>query len=105
MMVKYGKYEISYTATKNNVKIVNSYKITKKADMNAIVKLIRAEALKLGFKYSRSNSSWVTEWRAHNYMYDKGLERARTASVDLSENESRLVLASYSLMSVLYRKG
>lgn len=105
MTVKYGKYEISYTATKNNVKIVNSYKITKKADMNAIVKLIRAETLKQGFKYSRSNSSWVTEWRAHNYMYDKGIERARTASVDLSENESRLVLASYSLMSVLYRKG
>lgn len=105
MTVKYGKYEISFTATKNNVKIVNSYKITKKADMDAIVKLIRAEAKKLGFTYSRSNSSWVTEWRAHNYMYDHGIDRARTASVDLSEKESKLKLASYSLMSALYRKG
>ena len=105
MTLKYGKIEISFTATKNNVRIIDSYKISKKADMNAIVKLIRAEAQKLGFKYSRSNSSWVTEWRAHNYMYDKGLERSRTASVDLSENESRVKLASYTLMSALYRKG
>lgn len=105
MTVKYGKYEISFSATKHNVHIVNSYQITKKADMNAIVTLIRAEAKKLGFAYKRSNSSWVTEWRAHNYMYDKGMQRARTASVDLREKESRLVLASYKVMSALYRKG
>lgn len=102
MTVKYGKTEISFTASKNNVHIDNSYKITKKADMNAIVKLIRAEA---PYKYKRTNSSWVTEWRAHNYMYDHGIDRARTASVDLSEKESRLKLASYKLMSALYRKG
>ena len=105
MTLKYGKHEISYTLTNGNVHIVDSYKVCKKADMNAIVKLIRAEALRLGFKYKRSNSSWVTEWRAHNYMYDKGIDRARTASVDLNENESRLKLASYALMSACYRKG
>ena len=105
MTLKYGKYEISYTLTKGNVRIVDSYKITKKADMNGIVKLIRAEATKLGFKYKRSNSSWVTEWRAHNYMYDKKIDRARTASVDLNENESKVKLLSYATMSALYRKG
>ena len=105
MTVKYGKYEISFTLTKGNVRIVDSYKITKKADMNGIVKLIRAEATKAGFKYKRSNSSWVTEWRAHNYMYDKKIDRARTASVDLNENESKVKLASYNVMSALYRKG
>jgi hypothetical protein len=102
--LKYGKYEISYTLTKDNVHIVDSYKVYKKADMNAIVKLIRAEATKLGFKYKRSNSSWVTEWRAHNYMYDRGVERARTASVDLNEDESTLRLVGYSLMSACYCK-
>ena len=105
MTVKYGKYEISFNATKNNVQIVNSYRVTAKADMNAIVKLIRAEAKKLGFTYSRSNSSWVTEWRAHNYMYDCGVERSRTGSVDLSEKENKLKLASYKVMAALYRKG
>jgi hypothetical protein len=105
MKVKYGKTEISFTATKANVRIDDSHKICTKADMNAIVKLIRAEAKKLGFTYSRSNSSWVTEWRAHNYMYDCGVERSRTGSVDLSEKESKIKLASYALMSALYRKG
>ena len=105
MTVKYGKHEVSFSATKNNVHIDNSYKICKKADMNAIVKLIRAEAAKLGFKYKRSNSSWVTEWRAHNYMYDHGIERSRTASVDLSEKDNKVKLASYKVMSALYRKG
>jgi hypothetical protein len=104
MTVKYGKYEISFNATKNNVHIVNSYKICKKADMTAVVKLIRAEAKKLGFTYSRSNSSWVTEWRAHNYMYDRGIERSRTASVDLNDKESKVILAGYSVMAALYRK-
>lgn len=102
--VKYGKYEISYSLTKNNVHIVDSYKVTKKSDMNAIVKLIRASALNLGFKYKRSNSSWVTEWRAHNYMYDRRIERARTASVDFGENESKLKLLSYNALAALYRK-
>ena len=105
MILKYGKYEVTCHATKDNIQIVNSYKIQKKADMTAIVKLIRAEAQNLGFKYKRSNSSWVTEWRAHNYMYDKRIDRARTTSVDLNDNESKVKLASFALMSALYRKG
>ena len=101
--LQYKNFTIQYKLSKGNVQIVNSYKIKKKADMNAIVKAIRAEATKKGFKYKRSNSSWVTEWRAHNYMYDKGKERARTGSVDLNENESKLKLLSYNAMSLLYR--
>ena len=103
MTLKYGNYTITYTLSKKNIQIVDSYKIRKKADMNGIVVAIRAEAKKKGYTYKRSNSSWVTEWRAHNYMYDKGKERARTRSVDLNENESRLKLISYSAMSLLYR--
>lgn len=103
MTLKYGNYNIVYTLSKKNVQITDSYKIRKKADMNGIVAAIRAEAKKKGYTYKRSNSSWVTEWRAHNYMYDKGKERARTRSVDLNENESRLKLISYSAMSLLYR--
>lgn len=103
MTLKYGNYTIEYTLTKGNVHIVNSYKIRKKADMNGIVAAIRAEAKKKGFTYKRSNSSWVTEWRAHNYMYDKGQQRSRTGSVDLNEGESTLKLLSYSLMSARYK--
>lgn len=104
MTVEYGKLVVSFTATENSVHIFDSYKICKKADMTAIVKLIRAEAAMLGYKYKRSDSSWVTEWRAHNYMYDHRIQRSRTGSVDLNDNESRLVLAGYAVTAKLYRK-
>ena len=103
MTLKYGNYTIEYTLSKGNIHIVNSYKIRKKADMNGIVKAIRAEAKKKGYTYKRTDSSWVTEWRAHNYMYDKGQQRSRTGSVDLNENESRLKLLGYTALSLLYR--
>lgn len=101
--LKYKDYVVEYKATKGNVQIVNSYKIRPKAAMQGIVSAIKAEAKKLGYTYKRSNSSWVTEWRAHNYMYDKGIERARTASVDLNENESFLRRLAYEIQSLLYR--
>ena len=101
--VKYKNFTITYTATKKNIQIKNSHRVTKKADMTAIVSRLRTDAKKLGYTYQRSNSSWVTEWRAHNYMYDKHIRRSQTASVDLNENESKAKLLSYSLMSLLYR--
>ena len=103
MTLTYGKFTIEQKAVKGNIQIVDSYKIRKKADMNGIVKAIRAEAKKIGLTYKRSNSSWVKEWRAHNYMYDKGMERSRTKTVDLNENESRAKLLIYSLMALRYR--
>ena len=99
----YNGMTITYKLTKGNIQIVDSYKIRKVADMNAIVKLVRAAALKKGFKYKRSNSSWVTEWKAHNYMYDHKIDRSRSKSVDLNDNESRLKLLSYSVMACRYR--
>ena len=104
MELTYGKYKVTYNLQKGNVQIVNSYKICKKADMEAILKIIRAEASAKGFKYKRSNASWLSEWRAHNYMYDHGIERARSVSVDLNDNESKLKLLSYDVMAKLYRK-
>lgn len=103
MTLKYNNFTIEYSLTKNNIHIVNSYKIRKQADMNGIVAAIRAAAKKQGYTYKRSNSSWVTEWRAHNYMYDNGISRSRTASVDLNENESRLKLLTYSIQSRRYK--
>ena len=103
MTLKYGNYTIEYTLSKKNIHIVNSYKIRKKADMTGIVTAIRKEALKKGYKYKRTNSSWVTEWRAHNYMYDKGQQRSRTGSVDLNEDESKVKLLTYKVQSLLYK--
>lgn len=101
--LKYKNLVINYSASSKNIHIDDSYKIRKSADMSGIVAAIRSEMLKKGIKYKRSNSSWVTEWKAHNYMYDRGQQRSRTADVDLNENESRLKLLSYSLMARRYK--
>ena len=103
-------YEFDYKGQKiqvkfstKNVHIVDSYKIRKPADMTAIIKLIKAESKKRGFKYKRSNSSWLTEWKAHNYMYDKNTERDRTASVDLDEGLGIIKKLAYALLAIRYK--
>ena len=103
-------YEFEYKGQKiqvefsvKNVHIVDSYKIRKSADMSAIIKLIKAEAMKRKLRYKRSKSSWLTEWKAHNYMYDNNVERDRTASVDLEENLGFIKKLSYSLMARRYK--
>lgn len=103
MTLKYGEYTIEYTLSKNNVHIVDSYKVRRKAAMKRFLRLIREEAKKQGYTYKRFESCWYLEWQAHNYMYDKGIERARTGSVDLNEDESRLKILSYAIMAALYR--
>ena len=101
--LQYAELTIQYKLSNENIQIVDSYRIKKRADMNGIVKVIRAEAKQKGFTYKRSDNSWVTEWRAHNYLYDKGQQRARTGSVDLNENESKLKLLGYNIISLLYK--
>lgn len=99
----YKNFVITYKLSAKNVQIVDSYKIRKQDDMSSILKLIRTEAQKKGFKYKRSHSAWVTEWRAHNYMYDHKISRSQSRSVDLNENESKLKLISYNALSRLYK--
>lgn len=100
---EYKGQKITCKFSAKNVHIVDSYKIRKPADMTAIIKLIKAEAKKRGLKYKRSNSSWLTEWKAHNWMYDKKMERSRTASVDLEENLGLVKSLSYAIMAIRYK--
>ena len=100
--LKYKGREIQYNLSKENIHIADSYKIKNKSDMSIIIRAIREDAARRGFEYKRSESSWITEWRAHNFMYECGIEKTRTGSVDLNENESKIKLIAYSLMSVCY---
>ena len=99
----YNGMTIKVKFSAKNVQIVDSYKVRKVADMKAIIKLVKAEAKKRGLKYKRSDSSWLTEWKAHNYMYDKGTERDRTASVDLDEGLGTLKKLAYALLAIKYK--
>ena len=87
----------------NNVHIKNSYLIRQPSDMKEILNIIRKWAAEKGFSYKRTVSSWVTEWKAHNILYSRCLERQRSGSVDLNENERKVILLSYKVLAKFYR--
>lgn len=99
----YNNMKVICKFSAKNVQIVDSYKIRRPADMTAIIKLIKAEAKKRGLKFRRTNRSWLIEWKAHNYMYDRNIERIRTKSVDLNECESFFKLLGYFVIALRYK--
>jgi hypothetical protein len=94
---------ITCTISKNNIHIMCSNKIKEPADMKEILTLIRAEAEKCGFVYKRSLSSWLTEWKAHNYLSAKNIETFRTSSVDINEDEKLIRRFGYFVLALFYK--
>lgn len=88
--------------SEDNIHIVNSVRIKNPTDMKAILKIIRAEAEKRGFKYKRSIRSWLIEWKAHNYLSHRNIEQNRTSSVDLSEDEKLIRRFGYFILALFY---
>lgn len=97
--LQYGDCVIEYDIVEDNVHIVDSHYITDEADMYEILDGIREQASEYGLEYDRSNESWITEWKTHNYLYEIGFYCERTGSVDLNEYESWWVLLLYIIIS------
>ena len=91
---------VSFCYNKRNLKIVDSYKFDK-SDMLPILQVIRHKIVEDdGVIYSRSNESWFTEWRAHNVLYKAGIQKERTGSVDLNEDEGKFRLFCYKILAI-----
>ena len=90
---------VFYRYNDKNLQIVDSYRF-KRSDMLPILQIIRKEIAKEGITYKRTNESWQKEWCAHNSLYNIGIERERTKSVDLSESESGFRRACYSVLAL-----
>lgn len=83
---------------KNKVTIIDSYKINDEVYMYCILYLF---LMKTNYRYKRSVDSWVTEWKAHNKLYKKGLFLIHTKDCDLCDNESIIRRIIYKFMEVL----
>jgi hypothetical protein len=94
---------ITCIISKNNIHIMRSCEIRAVADMKEILTTIRAEAEKRGFTYKRSLSSWLMEWKAHNYLSDKNIETSRTSSVDINEDEKLIRRLGYFVLALFYK--
>ncbi len=88
--------DVSYTITDSNIHIHNSYKIKNDKVKKLMLKQIMKDPL---FKGTRSLSSYLKEWKAHNYLYELGIEPERTAHVDLDEKDERQRV--YELLAIL----
>lgn len=95
--------DVSYTYDKNpTLHIKNSYKIDCGAEIIVALDLIhKTEEYKklLEAGYTRTFQSEFNEWKAHNILYKMGIARARTGSVDISQNESKLFRLGYVILS------
>ena len=101
--LKYKDRIIMYNMTEKNIHIEDSYKIRDISEMKEILELIGSEALRCCIPYKRSISSWLREWKAHNYLYDMNYEKDRTGSVDLNEDESLIRRIGYFFLALFYR--
>lgn len=88
-------YHISIT--ENNIHIENSYNVSTEAEMRKIL----FSALPYT-KITRSTTSCIREWKAHNVLYRWNIARSRTADVDINENETNFHKLCYFFLSLLF---
>ena len=72
--------------SKNCTTVYNSYLIK---DIAGEVDEIMNYRLKHNFPVTRTKDSYVSEWKAHNRLYNLGIARNHTRNVDLEENLSK----------------
>ena len=89
---------VNYSLT--NVHICKSYAIAK-TDIASWVKLIKETGNQNGYVYSRSESSWIREWKAHNLLFKWGVCPDRTKDVDLELKVKFLYKIAYFILSLM----
>ena len=65
-------------------KVYDSYTYSD-SEIRQAVKEIIGKRKELGLPVTRSESSYVSEWKSHNRLYKIGYQRSRTKDVDLEE--------------------
>lgn len=90
MVIEIDGIKISIVFSDKNIQIKNSYQIKTTAMKKKILRKLMNSCNYIVGHYKRSFNSYLFEWKAHNYLYNKGYKRERTGSVDFSENESKL---------------
>ena len=83
-----SKYDVHITCTSTNLHIVNSYKIKSRKQMveiiQGVIDIIKPSKINEYAVFKRTINSMVNEWCTHNILYELGIFKERTASVDLN---------------------
>lgn len=73
---------------KNCTKVINSYQVQKEKDIKYYVSSIIEHRKKNNLPVTRDFNSYVSEWKAHNRLYNLGIKKDHTKDVDMEENIS-----------------
>lgn len=90
--------DYKYNEKTNNIKIIDSYKVTSKIYMKLCLYCMPL------YKVNRSVDSCLNEWIAHNRLYKLGLFKDRCKDTDLTMNESIFRRICYWILSRCYFK-
>ena len=74
--------------TKDNTKVIDSYKITDRNEIRKQVLWIIEERKIRKYPITRTVNSYVREWIGHNRLYEIGYKQDHTKDADLNENNS-----------------
>ena len=75
--------------TKNCTTVINSYTVQEEKYIKVCVKAIMQYRKSENLPVTRTKKSYVSEWKAHNRLYNLGIARNHTKNVDLEENLSK----------------
>ena len=90
-------FGVSIRYDDKGITILDSYKITNKTRMYAILSFFRRQTK---YESKRSINSWIREWKAHNRLYKLGLLKKHTKDCDLEENEKWYRLVLYHIIGM-----
>lgn len=92
------------TLTQENTHISESFRATSKHEMRLVIEELRtwfANNPELAVN-KRTIKGQVREWAAHNLLYDFGIEKGRTKSVDLNYPTKWYESVGYFILSLFY---
>lgn len=78
-----------------NLCVKNSFMVR---DVDHIREIVTSYYNSGKLSHSRTVTSYVVEWHAHNVLYYMGLFRSHTADVDLNDDETKVRLAIYQII-------
>ena len=97
--------EITFKITDKDILITNSYLVTDSTAMYKFLQRIMTEPEYSLYGYNRKMSSYIAEWKVHNWCYYLGIARSRTKDVNLDKDFNSISFLQrmvYKLISLFY---
>lgn len=103
ILVEYKGNKVCADLSTTNTRIQDSYRISSRSDMKAILKELRERSCGADLAINLlSINEMVREWRAHNLLYNLHLFRSHTKDSDLNTGNPWYLKVLYAIVSALY---